>query len=86
MVRAADEGKVNVTVSLSAALAREARHLAVDRGLSLSGFLSRLLVEQIEAARSYQAARDRQLSLLREGLPLGTDGKIAWSRESLHER
>jgi hypothetical protein len=85
-MRAVDERKINVTVSLSAELVREARHLAVDRGVSLSGFLSRLLVEQIEATRNYRAARDRQLRLLADGLPLGTEGKSAWSRESLHER
>ncbi len=82
----AGERKINVTVSLSADVAREARHLAVDRGLSLSGFLSRLLAEQIEATRNYRAARDRQLRLLHAGLPLGTSGRPAWSRESLHER
>jgi hypothetical protein len=85
-MRAVSESKVNVTVSLSADLVREARHLAVDRGVSLSGFLSQLLAEQIEATRSYRAARDRQLRLLQSGLPLGTNGEPAWSRESLHER
>ncbi|HEY7060562.1 MAG TPA: CopG family transcriptional regulator [Chloroflexota bacterium] len=81
-----EQRKVNVTISLPADLAREARHLAVDQGTSLSGYLSRLLAEQVVAARGYHAARERQLRLLEKGLPLGTGGKADWSRESLHER
>jgi hypothetical protein len=85
-MKVADGRKVNVTVSLSADLVREARHLAVDQGVSLSRFLGLLLAEQIEATSNYRAARDRQLRLLQQGLPLGTGGQVSWSRESLHER
>ena len=76
----------NVTLSLPDDLLREARHLAVDHGLSLSRYLSLLLEEQVESARQYRAARDRQLQLLEKGLNLGTQGKITWTREELHER
>lgn len=85
-MKTADDRKLNVTVALSADLVREARHLAVDQGVSLSRYLGMLLAERIEATRNYRAARDRQLRLLQEGLPLGTGGKVSWSRESLHER
>lgn len=76
----------NVTVSLPAELLREARHLAVDRGLSLSSFIAALLEEQVQSTRQYSAARERQLRLLEEGLPLGTGGQITWTRDELHER
>ena len=76
----------NVTLTLSADLLREAKHLAVDQGVSLSKFLALLLEERIEAARRYQAARARQQRLLDTGFQLGTHGKIAWDREQLHER
>jgi hypothetical protein len=76
----------NVTISLSADLVREARHLAVDRGVSLSKFLALLLEEQVEGARQYRQARDRQLELLKRGLPLGTRGQTTWTRDTLHER
>jgi hypothetical protein len=75
-----------VTLALPAELLREARHLAVDRGVSLSRFLALLLEEQVAAGRRYQAARERQLRLLNEGLPLGTEGRIDWKRDQLHER
>ena len=82
----AEHRKVRVTVSLPAALVREARELAADRGMTLPRLISLVLTEQLETTYSYQTARDRQLRLLQVGLPLGTWGKIPWSREALHER
>jgi hypothetical protein len=67
-------------------MVREARHLAVDQGVSLSRFLAMLLEERIEQAQDYRAARDRQIRLLETGLSLGTQGMISWNRDSLHER
>ncbi len=87
----------NVTISLPSDVIKEARHLAVDKGLSLSKFLALLLEEHIEAKRQYnadreealkryEAAREEALKLMKEGLPLGTHGKISWTRDELHER
>lgn len=76
----------NVTLSLPDDLLREARHLAVDEGVSLSRFVAMSLEQRVEAVRGYRAARDRQLLLLDQGLDLGTNGAATWSRESLHER
>lgn len=78
--------QLNVTVSLPAELLREARHLAVDQGLSLSRFVARLLEEQVEVSRRRREALGRQRLLLEQGLPLGTGGKVGWDREALHER
>ena len=76
----------NVTLSLPEDILRDARHLAVDRGVSLSKLLAQLLEEHLQTVRGRRQARDRQLRLLERGLPLGTDGEVAWKRESLHER
>lgn len=89
----------NVTISLSDNLVRQARHLAVDRGVSLSKFVAMLLEERlaatreyeqaeerVTATREYEEARDRALKRMKKGLPLGTNGVITWTRESLHER
>jgi len=76
----------NVTVSLPEDLLRQARHLAVDEGVSLSRFVAVSLEQRVEAVRGFRAARERQLSLLRTGFDLGTHGRVEWSRESLHER
>lgn len=75
-----------MTLSLPAGLLREARHLAVDRGVSLSRYLALVLQERVEAGHRYRAARERQQRLLRAGLPLGTDGHLRWTRDELHER
>ena len=76
----------NVTVSLPEELLQEAKHLAVDEGLSLSRFVARSLEQRVEARRTFHAARARQLKLLNVGLPLGTGGRIAWKRDDLYER
>jgi hypothetical protein len=76
----------NVTVSLPEHLLREARHLAVDEGVSLSRFVALSLEQRVQAVRGFRAARERQLGLLRAGFDLGTQGMVASSRESLHER
>jgi hypothetical protein len=76
----------NVTLSLPDDLLREARHLAVDEGVSLSRFVAMSLEQRVEAVRGYRLARQRQLRLLREGMDLGTSGIAGWTRESVHER
>lgn len=76
----------NVTVSLSAPLLREVRHMAVDQGVSLSRFIALLLEQEVQGRRRYHAAKERQVALLRAGLPLGKDGRISWERSELHER
>jgi hypothetical protein len=76
----------NVTISLPAGLLREARHLAVDQGVSLSRWIAMLVEQQVEAREQYRAAKERQISLLETGLPLGTRGRAAWTRSELHER
>jgi Post-segregation antitoxin CcdA len=76
----------NVTVTLRADILQEARHLAVDRNLSLSKYLSILLEEHIEATRKYRAARERQARMLADGFDLGTNGRATWTREELHDR
>jgi hypothetical protein len=76
----------NVTVSLPGDLLREARHLAVDRGLSLSRFIAVLLSEQLQPTRDYEAARQRQLQTMANGFPLGIGEQITWTRDELHER
>lgn len=79
-------GVRNVTLSLPAGLLQEARHLAVDSGLSLSKYLALLLEERVESGHRYRSARGRQEHLLRAGLPLGTNGHPSWTRDELHER
>ncbi len=76
----------NVTVSLPAEMVKDARHLAVDRGLSLSRFIASLLEDEIRRERLYQQAMERELERMEKGMNLGTGGRISWTRDSLYER
>lgn len=76
----------NITLSLPEDDLREARVLAARRGTSVSQMLAKMLRNLVEQETGYANARDRSLARLRAGMELGTEGRISWSRDSLHER
>ncbi|OGW55497.1 MAG: CopG family transcriptional regulator [Nitrospirae bacterium RBG_13_43_8] len=78
--------KQNVTLSLPKDLLKKAKTLAVMKDKSLSDLLRETLEEKVRQETGYQAARKRQIALMKRGFDLGTRGKISISREELHER
>ncbi len=76
----------NITLALPEEDLREARIIAARRGTSVSQLLARMLREIVERETGYDAARERSLGILREGLQLGTGGHATWSRDEIHER
>ncbi len=78
--------KQNVTLSLPKALLKKAKTLAVLKDRSLSDLLKAALEEKVLEETGYQHARNRQVALMIKGLNMGTNGKIAVTREELHER
>ena len=76
----------NVTVALPPDVVRQARHLAVDRGVSLSRFVAMLIEEKIAADQSYRQAREQEIQRMNDGVDLGTNGQITWTRDELHDR
>jgi hypothetical protein len=76
--------KANITLKLDAALLREIRVLAAEEGTSISALLAARLEQIVRERKTYERARKRALSRLREGLDL------RWtpprSRDDLHER
>jgi hypothetical protein len=76
----------NVTLSLPKELVRQARHLAVERGTSLSKLLAEQLQRAVADEERYEEARHRLNRRLARGLDLGTRGKRPASREALHAR
>lgn len=78
--------KQNVTLSLSKALLKKAKTLAVTKDKSLSGLIRESLEEMVGEESGYSAARDRQISMMGKGFPLNTKGRLKTSREYLHER
>lgn len=75
----------NVTLSLPKDVLRRAKHLAIERGTSLSGLLTGLLKDLVEKEDAYRKARERHLAAL-DTLVLGTQGNPRWSRSELHAR
>jgi len=76
--------KANITLKLDADLIHEARVLAAEEGLSVSGLLTDRLEELVRERRGFDKARRRALARLREGLDLRW--RPPKSRDELHER
>lgn len=75
----------NVTIVLPTATLKLARHQAVDANMSLSAYVARIVERAVSDRYRYESAKERQVSLMEEGLPLGFD-RATWDRESLHDR
>ena len=76
----------NLTLKLDADLYKEVKVLAAKRDTSISALVADKLTELVEEESGYAAARARALALLKRGFALGTEGKVTWSRDELHER
>jgi hypothetical protein len=76
--------KTNITLKLDMDILREARILAAEEGLSISGLLAAKLDEVVRQRKGYDRSRRRAVARLRKGFDLG------WtppgSRDELHER
>jgi hypothetical protein len=76
--------KTNITLKLDTDILREARILAAEEGLSISGLLAAKLDEVVRQRKGYDRSRRRAVARLRKGFDLG------WtppgSRDELHER
>ncbi len=76
----------NVTLSLPRTVISRAKHLAIDKGTSLSGLVAQILSEEISRNRQYAEAKRQAISLLKMPFNLGTNGKKLPTREELHAR
>lgn len=78
---------MNVTISLPDDLAKQARHRAVDQGLSLSRYVAKVLEKELgERERIRREAAARLLQMLDKGYALGMPDKPTWTRDDLHDR
>lgn len=76
----------NVTLALPENLLRRLKLIAAARESSVSALLTMTLRQIADEEQGYQQARRGMLADLQKGYNLGTQGKIGWSRESVHER
>ena len=76
----------NVTLSLPKPLLKDARHVAVERGISLSRLLTDTLAEAVARDRAYDKAASRFLKRMDKGFAMGTNGRRSASRAALYDR
>jgi hypothetical protein len=76
----------NITLSVPKDILRKAKILAVEKNTSLSNLLTQSLVDLVKHHEGYEQARRRNLTLLKAGLNLGTQGNLSLKRAELHER
>lgn len=76
----------NITLSLPVKVLRQIKRIAASRQTSVSRLLTQALEEMAAREEEYAQARARHLAWLEHAAKLGTDGRITWSRESLHDR
>ncbi len=76
----------NITLSIPKETLRKVKIIAVKQGTSISSLMTHVLEEIVSREEGYQAARRRHLGTLNSETNLGTQGRLLWSREQLHER
>lgn len=76
----------NITLSLPKEILHKVKLIAVQRQTSVSRLLASVLEDLVFREEGYARARERHLDLLRRGVDLGTNGRVGWQREELHER
>lgn len=78
--------KQNITISVPKDVLKKVKHIAVERGTSVSALITNMMRELTISENSYEAAKQRHKKILEKGFNLGTYGKITWDRDSLHDR
>jgi predicted transcriptional regulator len=76
----------NITLALPRSVLRRAKVIAAQRRVSLSRLLTEALDDLVKRETGYAQARRRQQARLAQGFDLGTRGRLATTRESLHQR
>ncbi len=76
--------KQNITLSLEKDLLQKARVVAAKKEISVSKMLSEQLTQIVRQTEQYERTKKSALINLEKGFHFG--GKLAVSREELHER
>ena len=81
-------GYKNVTLSLPEPLLQKFRVYAASHDRSMTELVEFAITKMIEedAEAQYEAAHKRLVERMRNARPLGTGGKITWTRDEIHER
>lgn len=79
-----DDGKQNVTVSLSRQVLKKAKILAARRETSISGLLAQEIEVLVGVEEAYERAERQAIALLDKGFHMG--GVIRAGRDELRDR
>ena len=86
-VRATNDGQPlmtsNITLRLDEKTLRRIKHLAVDRHVSVSAWVSELVTRAVDELDGFEPARRRALEAMRQPAPV-REGPL--TREQAHER
>jgi hypothetical protein len=74
----------NITLSLPREILKKGKMLAAKIGISFNELVRELLQRTAENEEGYRTSADRQMKRMKEGIPLGTKGKISWQRDKLY--
>jgi polyhydroxyalkanoate synthesis regulator phasin len=78
--------KQNITLSLPKEILKKGKMLAAKKGTSFNELVRELLQMTAENEEEYRTSADRQIKRMKEGIQLGTKGKISWQRDKLYQR
>ncbi|MEX0975322.1 MAG: CopG family transcriptional regulator [Bacillota bacterium] len=76
----------NITLAVPKDVLRRIKHLAVQKDKSVSRMLTEALIELVVREDQYMQARTHHSDMLAQVRDLGTEGRIAYAREDLHDR
>ena len=76
----------NVTLSIPKDLLIRAKHIAIDRDMSLSGMLTKMLREIVEQEDMYLKVKDEHFRIMEEGSSYVIGEQNYWKRDELHDR
>jgi hypothetical protein len=81
------KGHKNVTLSLPEPLLRKFRIYAATQNKSMTSLMTEAIQKIVEPHdEEYQKAKERLLARLENPPNLGTNGKITWTRDEIHDR
>jgi hypothetical protein len=78
--------KQNITLSLPREVLKKGKILAAEKGISLNELVKQLIQMNAQEEEGYRVSGERQAKRMKEGVNLGTKGKISWRRDQLHQR
>lgn len=76
----------NITLSLPEDLLKALKVKAALHDTSVSELIRQAAAKAANDDESYEQARDGMIADMQNARDLGTKGRIAWSRDSLHDR